>query len=270
MSTHQTRRYGLAPLSLLGTEPAQVVHTAAEAGFDFAGLRIIPVTDTEPDLNLLPGSARLQQVKNAVAQTGLPVVDVEFLALDGRLGRETWLPLLEAGAELNAASVTAAGCDPDRSRLTETVLELAGDCREHNLELSLEPISYQPLSTVRDAAALAAAADCHWLPDALHLNRSGADARDLAAHRQRVSMLQLCDGPLPGPTSRQTRVQESRVHRQAPGAGAFDLVSMVRAVPTEVLLSAEVPDPLRRAEIGDRRWAAQLLQALRVVAAGAR
>lgn len=270
MSATQARRYGLAPLSLLGTEPEQVVRTAADVGFDFTGLRIIPVTNTEPDLNLLPGSARLQQVQQAVADTGLQIVDVEFLALDGHLGRDTWLPLLEAGAQLGAASVTAAGCDPDRARLTDTVLELAQDCRQHNLVLSLEPISYQPLCTISEAAGLAAAANCHWLPDTLHMSRFGATAQELAAHSDRIAMLQMCDGALPGPRTRDARVEESRLQRQVPGSGAFELVSMVRAVPEEVMLSAEVPDPVRRREIGDRQWAAVLLHALRTVDAQVR
>lgn len=265
MSETGQRRYGLAPLSLLGTEPAQLVHTAARAGFDFAGLRIKPVTATEPDLNLLPGSSRLEDVERALRETGLKIIDVEFLALDGGLGRETWLPLLEAGARLGAATVTAAGCDPDRSRLTDTVLELAEDCAEHNLTLSLEPISYQPLCTVEDAAALASAAKCNWLPDALHMNRFGGTAEQLAAHSQAVSMIQLCDGPLAAPSTREDLISESRLHRQIPGAGEFDLVSLVGHAPHHVMLSAEVPDPRRRQEVGDLRWAQLLLDSLRSI-----
>ncbi|MDO5618672.1 sugar phosphate isomerase/epimerase family protein [Kocuria sp.] len=261
------RPFGLAPLSVLGLDPVELVHTAANTGFDFVGLRVIPVTDAEPDLNVLPGSARLKAVRRAVHQTGLPVFDVEFLALEATTSRETWLPVVEAGALLGARSVTAAGCDPDRSRLSNTVMELAQDCRDHGLHLNLEPISYQPLNSIAAAAALAVDADCWWLPDTLHLNRFGGDTTELVAHAQRVGMLQLCDGPAQPPASRDALVAESRSHRLPPGAGDFNLRATVATLAPDLPLSVEVPDPQRRAALGHAAWAKLLLESMHRVAA---
>lgn len=259
------RAYGLAPLSLLGTEPAELIRLAAQVGFDFVGLRILPVTSAEADLNLLPNSTRLAEVLTVLGDHEMPVMDIEFLALDGTLDRNAWLPVLESGARLGAASVTAAGCDHDSTRLTDTVLELAQDCREHDLRLNLEPISYQPMNSIPAAAALAGQADCWWLPDTLHLNRFGGTAGQLAQHSDRVGMLQLCDGPVQRPATREDLVEESRGKRGVPGHGEFDLVSLIQAVPLEIPLSAEVPDPRRRAEIGDRAWAQELLDSLKLL-----
>lgn len=259
-------RFGLAPLSLLGVEPAELVRIAATAGFDFVGLRVVPVTHQEPDLNLLPGSARLTEVREALAQTGLPVVDIEFLALDGRVTRENWLPVLESGGALGASSVTAAGCDTDRERLSDTLAELAQDCREHRLWLNLEPISYQPVHSIPEAAALARQSRCCWLPDTLHISRFGGTAQELGDHTASVTMLQVCDGNWPAPETRDGLIEESRSKRLVPGTGDFELVSMIRALAPGTDLSVEVPDPVRRKAVGDLQWARTLLAALGAVA----
>ncbi|KAA9395452.1 sugar phosphate isomerase/epimerase [Kocuria coralli] len=268
--TSAIRRFGLAPLSFLGTPPDDVVRIAAGAGFDFVGLRVIPVTAQEPDFSLLPGTRRLRQAQAALADTGLPVADIEFLALDGTVDRGTWLPVLEAGGILGASSLTVAGCDPDRERLADTLMELSGDCREHGIRLSLEPISYQPVHSIPEAAALAAGAQCDWLPDSLHIHRFGGTAAQLAEHAANVPMLQLCDGPAEAPADHEGLVVESRSRRLVPGAGDFDLASLVQALPEDTDLSAEVPDPRRRQHLGDRTWAGLLLDGLKAVDALAR
>ncbi|MEX5258970.1 sugar phosphate isomerase/epimerase family protein [Kocuria sp. CPCC 205263] len=256
-----SRPLGLAPLSLLGAEPAAFVRTAAAAGFDFVGLRVRPVTAAEPDLSLLPGSARLGEVRAALAETGLPVVDIEFLVLDGTVGPETWLPMLETGGELGACTLTVTAADPDRTRLADTLAALTEDGRPFGVVPALEPIFYQSVRSVPEAAALAAGAGCLWLPDSLHLRRFGGTAEELAAHAGSAPMVQLCDAPAERPADQAALVAESRASRLIPGTGGLRLHELVAAVPAMLPLSAEVPSPLR-GTMGDETYAGALLAGL--------
>lgn len=255
------RLLGLAPLSLLGTEPAEFVRIAADTGFDFVGLRVKPVTASEPDFNLLPGSARLRQVKAILAGSGLSVVDIEFLALDGTVGPETWLPMLEAGGELCARTLTVTAADPDRARLTATLAALTEDGRQYGVTPTLEPISYQSVRSIPEAAALAAQAGCLWLPDSLHIRRFGGTDAEVAEYIGTAPMLQLCDGPAEHPADREGLIEESRSSRMVPGTGRFGLAKLVEALPADLPLSAEVPS-LDRERNGNEAHAVALFNGL--------
>ena len=86
---------------------------AAEAGFDFIGARVRPVTATERPYDLQPGSPMLKETLARMQDTGVTVQDIEFLLLDGSDQREAWLRMMAAGQALGASSLTVAGADPD-------------------------------------------------------------------------------------------------------------------------------------------------------------
>src|SRR5699024_8195458 len=78
-----TRELGVAPLSALNTSPEDFIYQAQEVGFDFVGLRVIPVTPQEPQYDLSEGSELFHKVIKALDRTGLYVKDAEFILLDG-------------------------------------------------------------------------------------------------------------------------------------------------------------------------------------------
>ncbi|MCQ9165429.1 sugar phosphate isomerase/epimerase [Arthrobacter sp. STN4] len=248
---------GIAHLSLLQLDPAELVHVAAEAGFQFVGLRVRGATPSEAWPDQRPGSPASRATVAALQASGLRVRDIEFLSLDGRTGREAWMPMLEAGAALGADTLNLAGQDPDVSRLTDTLAQLVSDAAGYGIVPALEPISYNVVSSVPQAAPIARAAGARVMLDPLHLQRGGSSHGDVAAlDPSLIPVLQLCDGPaavpeqitVPTPLPRGMsalggpRQVESRALRLAPGEGAFDLVSLLRAVPAGVPLSLEVPN----------------------------
>ena len=108
------------------------------------------------------------------------------------------MPALEAGAALGASTFSVVGVDPDRARLTDTLARLTADAAPYGIRPTLEPISYQPVSRVADAAAIARAAGAAVLLDALHIQR-GRLARSTTSARWSPTScrcVQLCDGPL--------------------------------------------------------------------------
>ena len=95
---------GIAHLTLLALSPPELVVTAAEAGFDFVGVRVKAVTDGEHQYPMAPGSPMSRETLLRLSDTGLTVRDVEFLQLRPQTGPDDWMPALEAGAALGAST----------------------------------------------------------------------------------------------------------------------------------------------------------------------
>lgn len=257
------RPIGLAQLSLLHTAPPQLVVVAAQAGFDFVGVRVRPVTPTERPYDLQPGSPMLRETLARMRDTGVTVRDIEFLLLDGSDQREAWQRMMEAGQALGASSLTVAAADPDTARLVQTLALMTEDGRGFGIAPTLEAISYQPVASMAQAADIARQAGCRIVVDTLHFNRFIGDAAAdqwgaLRANADLVPLVQLCDGPAERPISREALVLESRSERAIPGEGGFGLAEVVGALPDGLPLSAEAPSDRRVAELGELGWARRL------------
>ncbi|GAA4039071.1 sugar phosphate isomerase/epimerase [Arthrobacter methylotrophus] len=260
MTGNARRPVGLAQLSLLNTAPPELVGVAAQAGFDFIGVRVRPVTVTERPYDLQPGTPMLRETLLRMRDTGVTVRDIEFLLLDGSDQREAWLRMMEAGQALGASSLTVAGADPDSARLVRTLARMTEDGRGFGITPTLEAISYQPVASIAQTADIARQAGCRIVVDTLHFNRyngSGAAAQweELRANAGLVPLLQLCDGPAERPVTREALVVESRSERGVPGEGVFRLADAVAALPDGLPVSAEAPSERRVAELGELGWA---------------
>lgn len=271
---------GIAHLTLLRLSPPELVAVAAEAGFNFVGVRVKAVTDGESQYPMAPGSTMSHETLRRLADTGLEVLDVEFLTLNPQVGQADWLPALEAGAALGARTISAVGADSDRSRLSDNLSALTEDALKLGIRPTLEPISYQPISTVSEAADLAAATGAAVLLDALHIQRGGSTIADVAAlDSDLVPVLQLCDGPIAAPTgfdpvpkmpfgmtANGSPLQiEARAMRQLVGAGGFPLEELVAAAPTGTPISIEVPNGRLESELGAAEFASLQLRSVRAL-----
>lgn len=274
MTGNARRPVGLAQLSLLNTAPPELVGVASQAGFDFIGVRVRPVTSTERPYNLQPGSQMLRETLSRMQDTGVTVRDIEFLLLDGSDQREAWLGMMEAGQALGASSLTVAGADPDSSRLVHNLARMTEDGRGFGITPTLEAISYQPVASIAQAADIARQAGCSIVVDTLHFNRydgpgAAAQWEELRANADLVPLLQLCDGPAERPVTRESLVTESRSEREVPGEGEFGLAEAVAALPVSLPVSAEAPSDRRVAELGELGWARLLKSGVDAVLATA-
>lgn len=274
---------GLAHLTLLRLSPPELVSTAAQAGYDFVGVRVQAATAGEHRYPMEPGSPMSRETLLRLDDSGLRVHDIEFLPLGADTGPDDWGPALEAGAALGARTVSVAGIDPDRQRLTDTLAALTADAEAVGILATLEPISYQPVSTVAEAAAIASAADAAVLLDALHVQRGGSpidDVRNLDPGL--VPCLQVCDGPLAAPQHLELPGElplgmradgsllqvEARVQRQLVGDGELPLAELVAAVPAGTPLSVEVPHAALQDRLPSLEFARRNLEQVRALLAG--
>lgn len=262
--TQPNRPLGLAALSSLTTEPPKLVELAAEAGFDFVGIRVRPVTAQETAFNVQPGSTMLAETLARMKDTGIQVKDTEFLLLDGSDQRDAWLQMFEAAQALGAESMTVAVADTEATRVADTLAQMVIDGKAFGITPALEPISYQAVHSYPQAVELAEHTGVSVLVDTLHASRFNATTADLEAAAQYVPMIQLCDAAVTVPATREGLVEESRSGRFPAGEGGVDLAAMIAAVdagrPGLALLpvSVEIPNAQLQASMSAAQWAKHL------------
>jgi sugar phosphate isomerase/epimerase len=96
--------------------------------------------------------------------------------------------------------------------------------------------------TARRIVEQVAQANAGVLVDALHFDRSQSAVGDIArVPAGTLHYWQLCDAPAERPTSTEAMIHTARNERMFPGEGGLDLVSLARAMPTDITISIEVP-----------------------------
>ncbi len=101
-----------------------MVTCAAQAGYDFVGLRLLPVTDTEVRHDIVGKTALVRETLVALKDTGISVLDAEILRLKPDTNVADYEPMLATVAEFGARYVLVAGNDPDEARTAERLAQL--------------------------------------------------------------------------------------------------------------------------------------------------
>lgn len=239
-------RLSLSHLSALETPPHELVTLAAKAGYWAVGLRLNPAAPGAIHYPLRRGEATLAETRRRMQDTGVAIYDVEFIPLTPDIVIESYLPMLEAAAELGARRLNVSGDDPDTSRLAATFARLCETAATFDLAVDLEFMRWRHIGNIHQAHEIirrAGAPNGAILLDALHLNRSGGKPEDLAVLAPGlVRSMQLSDAPLAQP-SEDGIIEEARNRRLAPGLGELPLLALLRALSDDVDLAVEVPLP---------------------------
>ena len=112
------RIYSLAYLSSHRCTPVQAIQVAAQAGYNFVGLRLWPNAPGAPQQHLLGQPEALREVLAAQRDTGVGVFDLEIIRIGEQFDPHSWDALYDAGAALKAKAILVAGDDSDEARLT--------------------------------------------------------------------------------------------------------------------------------------------------------
>ena len=206
--------------------PLQLVEAAARAGFDYGGMWTT------------------RQVKAALRDTGLPLIDIEVVWIKPGPPDPDHLRLVDVGMELGARNVLCVSSDPDdgatRDKLA-MLAERAGDAIRINLEFGI----FTEVKTIGQASAILRAIDhpaMGLLIDALHWRRSGGTLADVAAVPPAwLSYVQLCDAPDPGadPADSDAILTEAIDGRVALGAGRLPIGALLEAIPPGLPVAVE-------------------------------
>lgn len=242
------RPISLAHLTVLDTTPPELVAVAAAAGFRSIGIRLTATPSVGiPPYDILSDGPLLRETLRRLADTGVSVLDTEFLRFEPE--HPVGIPegFLEVSARLGARHVLVMSAEPEEARTLERFCELCDRAAGFGLEVGLEFAIYTGVRTLAHAAHVVARStrpNASVLVDALHFSRSGGVPADIA--RIEPSLLryaQICDaGPeVPGPGDSPALIREARTGRLLPGEGVLPLAELVAALPTGVPLAIEAP-----------------------------
>jgi len=242
------RPISLAHLTVLDTTPPELVDVAAAAGFRSIGIRLTATPSVGlPPYDVLHEGPLLRETVLRLKDTGVSVLDTEFLRFEPEHPIGIPEGFLEVSARLGAKNVLVMSAEPEEARTIERFCELCDRAAQYGLHVGLEFAIYTGVRTLAHAADVVARSkrsNASVLIDALHFSRSGG----IPAHVKQVdpSLLryaQICDaGPdMPGPGDTPALIREARTGRLLPGGGVLPLAELVAALPANVPLAIEAP-----------------------------
>jgi len=261
-----SRIHSLAYLSSHRCTPAEAIRVAAQAGYQYVGLRPWPNAPGAPQQHLLDQPAALREALAAQRDTGVGVFDLEIIRINEQFDPHTWDALYDVGAQLQAKAILVAGDDADEARLTENYARLCEVMQPFGMTADLE---FMPWTAVKDARSAlrivqnaGMPANAGILVDALHFGRSTTTLDDIRAiPRQLLHYAQICDAEAGLNFTVEQMIHTARCERLLPGHGTIDIRGLFAALPSDLPVSVEVVHFGREANTSPAAWAAECLAA---------
>ena len=255
--------YSLAHLTALGLTPPQLVQAAADAGYDYVGLRLNRTTPEEALYDLINDAALMRETKAALAGTGVKVWDIEVARMDPQRDHNHYQDFLEAGAELGAKHVITQLPDDDRERGIDRFSRLCDLAQPLGLSIDLEFVSWTQIASLRDAAHVVRTVDranAGILVDLLHFDRSRSSLAELKEMpRDWFRWSQVCDVPAEHPTTLEGLIHHGRRERMFPGDGGIDVKGILASLPADAVYALEIPGESLAGEVGYAEYARRAL-----------
>ena len=237
--------YSLAHLTVLSLTPPQVVDVAARTGYRYVGLRMTRVTSDEVLYDLARDKALMRETKARLAATGVAVNDGELFRVDPKLEPESFVPELEATAEIGAKHVIAQLPDPDRERATERFARLCDLAKPLGIFVSLEFPHWTETGNLATAARVVRTVNrtnAGILVDMLHFGRSDSTVAELAKlPREWFRFAHVCDAAKEVPPTMAGIIHTARDERQFPGEGGIDVRGILACLPQDIPYALEIP-----------------------------
>ncbi|WP_151989405.1 sugar phosphate isomerase/epimerase family protein [Acinetobacter oleivorans] len=255
-----SREYSLSFLTVADVSPVEAVKIAAKCGYAAVGLRLLPAAPNEVDYPILNDRKLIKETKAALNDTGVRIADVEIVRITQDFESRKYLQFLSTAEQLGARHILVAGNDPEQSRLIHHFAQFCELSKQFDLSCDLE---FMPWTNVKNLAQAeyivnqSGQENAAILIDALHFDRSDSTLEQIKAlNPKQLNYVQLCDGFAEYDPSDEGLIKIARSNRLVPGQGEIDLVGLIRALPKEIMLAAEVPNlvlaerpALERAEV---------------------
>lgn len=245
---HTTRvspEFSLAHLSALSLSPPEMVQVAASCGYDYVGLRVMPVTPNEPKYPIGQDAEMMQETLALLADTGVGVLDIELARLTPDVDVASLEAFLETGARLGAQHVIAQTPDPECHRAADNFSRLCQLARPYHLFVNLEFVTWTETPDLDSAVNVLTAANqpnAGLLVDVLHFFRSRCSLEQLRELPSSwLRMAQLCDAPAEAPATRAGLIHAARHDRRFLGEGGLDVRSVLDCLPARIPYSLEIP-----------------------------
>ena len=231
---------------MIAVPPARLAQVAAATGYDFTGFRLTPSPSTGVDHRILGDPSALADLKRAVDDAGIRILDVEVIRMKDPSAVEQALPLLEAARELGARYVIATVEDDDPVRRVDTLALVAERAAEQGVGVAVEFMLFsaaRDLDTCVSIVEATGAPNVVVLADILHLTRSGSRPEELRRYRADLfPYVQVCGANGAGAAADAEAARAEGVNaRLMPDDGDLPVREFVAALPAGVILSVESP-----------------------------
>lgn len=239
---------GLASGVLPEFDAATVVRAAHAAGFELAGLWVDPA-EWSP--------AQTLATRQALADTGIGVIDVEVLWLRDGATLDEHKAILDVGLELGAANALCVSSDPDHGRTADWLAQLCRHVEGTPLRINLEFGWFSAVHDLAEAKAIVEKVDherAAILIDPIHVDRSQTPVAQIASlDPSLISYAQFCDALAERPDVHDwdAVIADAVDLRQQMGEGALDLDAIYRALPDDLPLSIELRSAALREGFSD-------------------
>ena len=261
----RTRKFSLAHLTILEAPPPELIRIAARTGYDCVGLRLIPLG--------LPGEVAYgpqvdavlrRDIKAAIDDTGVQVLDVELARIIEAPAPDSYLPALETAAELGARHVLSSVWMRDRQQVIERFARLCDVAKPLGLTVNLEFVSSTEWNTLDGALDIVTSCgrdNVGIMIDTLHFHRGRIPIEELdRVPAAWVNFAHVCDDRPDGPPTIEEERRTMREERLYPGEGAVDIAGIVGRLPPSVICAIELPHRERLRELGPDRFARTCLE----------
>jgi sugar phosphate isomerase/epimerase len=259
-----TRQFSLAHLTILEARPPELIRIAARSGYDFVGLRLIPL-GLPGEAVYAPNDAVLRRdIKAAIDDTGVQVLDVELARIIDGASPDSYLPALEMAAELGARHVLSSIWMRDRDQAIERFAHLCDVARPLGLTVNLEFVSSTDWNTLEGALDVVTNCGCGnvgIMIDTLHFHRGRIPLDELdRIPATWTNFAHVCDDRLDVPATIEEARRTMREERLYPGEGAVDIGGILRRLPQSVICGIELPHLQRLRELGRDGFARTCLE----------
>ena len=231
-----TRLISLAAGVLPEFSPEDVIHAAAQAGFNATGIWC--------DLNSWDRQTTAR-VSRALADTGLCALDLEVAWVKPGDAIDAYDAMVDIALELGARNLLCVSSEPDTNRTKRWFEHLCRRAERGQLRVVLEFLAITEISSLQQAVDIVedvAHPVGGILVDTLHLHRTGSGAQDLhAVDAKLMPYVQLCDASAALlDSSPQGLLDDALYLRRLPGDGDLPLQAVLQQLDPLLPLSLEI------------------------------
>jgi sugar phosphate isomerase/epimerase len=239
-------RFSLHHLTVLDAPAVELIGIAGELGCDHVCL-FTHVPDAIASLFPCVGEADVPAVSAALRQTGVTLCNLEVFPLDADPDWAGFERSLAVGQALGASRATVHIHGLDDAAGAAALARFCDMAAGFGIIAGLEYNGFSAVKTLNQAATILRATErpnAAMVCDMLHLVRNGCTAADIAANRDLIGYLQICDGPLERAESEIWH--EAIRERGVPGTGEFPIAAALAALRRDTIIDVEVPQHAAR------------------------
>lgn len=246
------RTVALHPLTVTDVAtPAKLVEVAARAGYDAIDLFVRFRDGPWPRPVTVESDAEFAALGRSLRDAGIALHTLESFLLTPDIDWGDFTRKLERGAQIGARRVTVFIVDTDEARRIDSFVRAGSIAAACGIALGIESAPISRLRHIAEIAAfiaLSGVVNASAVIDLLHVHRNGETPDDLSRIAGRwIGTIQVTDAPLllpdlpPCAPEPERRMYEAMRQRRYPGEGELPVAAYMRALPTDVPVSIEVP-----------------------------